>query len=273
MDLSQELENMAVNAIDDCDVEFEPSGEEIARWQGLFAYSYPEAVEQIKRHRSDYSRYRVSNDHWDLVRAQKEAQGYSRDAFEHRIKTGGRPAPTHQEPKSIEQVENSGSQAQPSYLILLEGVLNTPKRIQDAAPARTASHHPGHFRDSRRPFLHHRRRDQAIHRKLAATANVHIQTHVRQALESEEGPRARFDPSDTRRGVDSASISRAVESDKLPKAPRRLSRLVFLLRHTYGPRPPRPSLIAAGYGTAGLDTSKHFGRCGQDVARQIQGPC
>ena len=133
MDLFEELENMVVNATDDCDVEFEPSEEEIIRWQKLFAYSYPEAVEQIKRHRSDYSRYRVSNDHWDLVRTEKEAQGYSRDAYEHWIKMGGHQAPSHREPKTIEPVRDTGSQAQPSYLILLEGALNTPERIQDAA--------------------------------------------------------------------------------------------------------------------------------------------
>lgn len=38
----------------------------------------PEAIEKIKNQKSDYSRGRESNDHWDLVRPQKETQGYSR---------------------------------------------------------------------------------------------------------------------------------------------------------------------------------------------------
>lgn len=133
MDIFEELESMAVNAADDCDVESEPSEAEIQRWQTLFAYSYSEAVEQIKNQKSDYSRYRVSNDHWDLVRSQKEAQGYSRDAYEHWIKTRCQSAfASHGAPKHID-TSSSSSQAHSSYLILLEGILSTPKSIQDAA--------------------------------------------------------------------------------------------------------------------------------------------
>lgn len=39
MDLSAELESMAFNAADDCDVEYEPAEEEITIWQTLFTYS------------------------------------------------------------------------------------------------------------------------------------------------------------------------------------------------------------------------------------------
>lgn len=121
---------MAVNASDECDVDFEPSEEEISRWQTLFAYLYSEAKDHIKNQRSDYSRYRVSNDHWDLVRSQKEAQGYSREAYEHWIKKGGQSTSSHSGPKSI---DSSLSRVESSYLILLEGILSTPKSIQDAA--------------------------------------------------------------------------------------------------------------------------------------------
>lgn len=130
MDLSEELESMAVNAADECNVEFEPSEGEITRWQTLFAYQYSEAVEQIKNQKSDYARYRVSNDHWNLVRSQKEAQGYSREAYEHWVATAGQSAPSHHEPKPI---IDSASRSQSSYLILLEGILNTPRSLQDAA--------------------------------------------------------------------------------------------------------------------------------------------
>ncbi len=130
MEISEELESMAVNAADECDVDFEPSEAEIARWQTLFAYHYSEAVVQIKKQRGDYSRYRVSNDHWDLVKLQKEAHGYSREAYEHWIKIGGQSASSHNEPRSV---DTSLSQVESTYLILLEGVLSTPKSIQDAA--------------------------------------------------------------------------------------------------------------------------------------------
>ena len=124
---------MAVNATDDCDSELEPSEEQITSWQRLFGYSYPQAVEQIKNQKSDYSRYRVSNHHWDLVRSQKEAQGYSRDAYEHWIKTAGRSEHSHSQSNSIQHTDLSGPRAHSSYLVLLDGVLNTPKSIQDAA--------------------------------------------------------------------------------------------------------------------------------------------
>ena len=130
MDLFEELESMAVNAADDYDVEMEPSEREITRWQALFAYSYPEAVEQIKNQKSDYSRIRVSDDHWNTVRSQKEADGYSREAYEHWIMTGSQSKPFHDEPKSI---QGSDSRAKSSYLIRLEGVLNTPQSIREAA--------------------------------------------------------------------------------------------------------------------------------------------
>lgn len=96
----------------------------------MFAYSYSEAVEQIKNQKSAYFRYRIPNDHWDLARSQEEAQGFSREAYEHWIKRGGQKTLFHGEEKSK---ETSVSRAESSYLILLEGILSNPKRIQVAA--------------------------------------------------------------------------------------------------------------------------------------------
>ena len=131
MDLFAELESMAVNAVDDDSVGFEPSEDEIQRWQTLFTYSYSEAVEQIKNQKGDYSRRRVSDDHWDLVRSDKEAQGFSRDAYEHWMKMGSQSTYSH---GGIKHIDTPASQANSSsYLILLEGLLSSPKSIQDAA--------------------------------------------------------------------------------------------------------------------------------------------
>lgn len=129
MDLVAELERMAVSAVDDDSAEFEPSEDEIQRWQSLFAYS-SEAVEQIKNQKGDYSRRRVSDDHWELVKTEKEAQGFSRDAYDHGMKMGGQSAYSHEQRK---HVDTPASQSNPSYLVLLEGILNTPKSIQEAA--------------------------------------------------------------------------------------------------------------------------------------------
>ena len=130
MDLLEELESMAVNIADDHDVDFEPPEEEVTRWQTIFAYSHSEAVEQIRTQKCDYARHRVSDDHWDLVRPEKEAQGYSREAYEHWIKTNGQSAFSHAE---SEPAETSVSRADSAYLVKLEGMLSTPKSIQDTA--------------------------------------------------------------------------------------------------------------------------------------------
>lgn len=124
--------NMAVNAADDCNMESETAEEEMTLWQRLFTYSYTEAVEQIENQKSNYSRYRVSNHHWGLVRSRKEAQGFSRDSYEHwiKIKRGRQSTLFHGEEKSK---ESSVSQSESSYLVLLEGILSEPKTIQVAA--------------------------------------------------------------------------------------------------------------------------------------------
>ncbi len=131
MDLFEELESMAINVVANGeDFGLKPSDEEITRWQTLFNYSFAEAVEQLEDQRNDYTRYRVPDGHWGLVRSEKEAEGYSREAYEHWIKIGGQSVPSHQE-KEI--VETSVHQAESSYLVLLEDVLSKPEHVQAAA--------------------------------------------------------------------------------------------------------------------------------------------
>lgn len=90
---------------------FEPSEDEIQRWQTLFEYSYLEAAEHIKNPKSDYARYRVSNVHWGLVRLEKEVEGYFRETYERWIKIGDQPASCHGKRKhndtSLCQAESS----------------------------------------------------------------------------------------------------------------------------------------------------------------------
>jgi len=124
-----ELENMAINAVDECDTGLEPSEIEITRWQNLFAYTPSEAVEKIKKQWCDYSRNRVSDGHWELVRAEREAQGFSREAYEHEIESSGKPGPSQHE----QSPKASQSRAEATYIILLEEVLDNPEKIRDAA--------------------------------------------------------------------------------------------------------------------------------------------
>ena len=87
MNLLSELENMANNIVHDSDTgpEIDSSDSVITRWQQLFCYTRAEATSYIERHRSSFSRERVSNEHWEVVRCTKEADGYDREAYEHEI--------------------------------------------------------------------------------------------------------------------------------------------------------------------------------------------
>lgn len=87
MDLLSELEKMANNIADDSDAgsELELSDSVITRWQQLFCYTRAEAISHIEQHRCNFSRERVSDEHWEMVSSVKEADGYDREAYEHEI--------------------------------------------------------------------------------------------------------------------------------------------------------------------------------------------
>jgi hypothetical protein len=91
MDLFDELEKMALNAASDLSDGLKAlSKDTIFRWEKLFGYSHADAVGMIERHRGNLSRKRVSDEHWEIVREEREAQGYDREAYEHDLEIGGR---------------------------------------------------------------------------------------------------------------------------------------------------------------------------------------
>ncbi|KAI1113050.1 hypothetical protein F5Y14DRAFT_452457 [Nemania sp. NC0429] len=83
MDFLDELESMAQIAIQQSEQPDEPNREEIKRWQSLFGFSYGQALKEIQYHRSDLSRPRVSEPHWEMVRVEKEAEGFNKEAYEY----------------------------------------------------------------------------------------------------------------------------------------------------------------------------------------------
>lgn len=87
MDVLSELENMAKNVMDDGFGSREPnlSHSVITQWQQLFCYSRSDAISRIQEHRSNFTREKVSDEHWELVRCTKGAEGYDREAYEHQI--------------------------------------------------------------------------------------------------------------------------------------------------------------------------------------------
>ncbi len=90
MDLLSELEKMANNIVDDSDAgpELEISESVITRWQQVFCYTRAEAISRIEQHRSNFLRERVSDEHWEIVRYAKEADGYDRETYVHEIELG-----------------------------------------------------------------------------------------------------------------------------------------------------------------------------------------
>ena len=130
MDLFEELESIAVDTADDSDALTEPSEQELMTWRTLFGYPYPEAVQHIKEQRSDLGRRKVSTHQWDLVRSQKEAEGFTREAHEHWIEKGSQPLKPHgqDKPRSC-----PSSPTESTYHFLFDGILDTPDKIRDIA--------------------------------------------------------------------------------------------------------------------------------------------
>lgn len=74
---------MAQVAIEQSEQPDEPDREDVKRWQSLFGFSCSQALKEIQDHRSDLYRPRVSGSHWDMVRAEKEAEGFDKEAYEY----------------------------------------------------------------------------------------------------------------------------------------------------------------------------------------------
>jgi sulfur relay (sulfurtransferase) DsrC/TusE family protein len=126
MDLLTELEIMAFNAVDKPDTDAKPENETIKRWQQLFQYTYAEATKHIKQHRVNLSRINVSNEHWEIVRHEKEAKGYDREAYEYSITPGKRIK------KTLDAGLSPGHESS-TFLLKLEGPLETAVSVQKAA--------------------------------------------------------------------------------------------------------------------------------------------
>ncbi len=135
--LAAELENMATNATDS-----HPSPSEslpdstIERWQRLFdCPSAHEASTLLERHRTDLTRIRVTDEHWAIVRTDKEAEGYDREAYEYSL---GREREKAKKdlatPKGSTPTGERGAKSRKSYFILmLGGPLDTAGKVQQAA--------------------------------------------------------------------------------------------------------------------------------------------
>lgn len=85
-----ELERMAqaVGAADALESDKFPTEEQITRWCTLFQYTRRETLTLIRAQRSDLTRTRITDEHWELVREEREATGHDRETYEHEQQLG-----------------------------------------------------------------------------------------------------------------------------------------------------------------------------------------
>ncbi|KAI0183105.1 hypothetical protein EV127DRAFT_301309, partial [Xylaria flabelliformis] len=114
MEFLNELETMAQAATQQSEEPDTPHHVDIKRWQSLFGLSYSQALKEIQDHRSDLSRAMVSDSHWDIVRAQKEAEGFNKEAYEY--------ASSFRAPKPSAIPTANHDQ---NYLLRLEGLIDS----------------------------------------------------------------------------------------------------------------------------------------------------
>ncbi|KAL8785373.1 MAG: hypothetical protein Q9213_003438 [Squamulea squamosa] len=71
----------------------EPTDEDLARWQKLFSYSAREAHNIMTKLRADINHHhrRLSDKQWSLIKAEKEAEGYDRESYEHQLQLWVKP--------------------------------------------------------------------------------------------------------------------------------------------------------------------------------------
>ncbi|OHF02543.1 hypothetical protein CORC01_02238 [Colletotrichum orchidophilum] len=123
MDFLDELESMAQFAVSQPG-NVEPDCDDIKRWQSLFG-SYSDAAKKIQDQRSDLARVQVSEVHWEMVRAEKQAQGYDKESYEYSCSLPQRIS--HAVDKKTKK-----KQKLTTYLLKLEGLFSTPEDVKIA---------------------------------------------------------------------------------------------------------------------------------------------
>jgi hypothetical protein len=143
-----ELERMAMAAsAGDAQIADQyPSSDTIERWMRLFGYSHEEAVRLIGDQRGDgmshlpsaqsvgvytnlstVTRDRITDDHWALIKDEKEAYGYDREAYEHSL----------QLPKVFKSqsasIPTTGADGGLMLLFRLGGLLDSPEKVKEIA--------------------------------------------------------------------------------------------------------------------------------------------
>jgi hypothetical protein len=119
-----EVERMAqaATASDAVESESFPTDDQLERWQRLFKYTRREAFNLIKAQRSDITRTRITDEHWSLVRDEKEAQGHDRETYEHSLQLGN--------VLKSQSATIPGADGKNIFLFRLGGILGDVERVR-----------------------------------------------------------------------------------------------------------------------------------------------
>jgi hypothetical protein len=122
-----EVERMAqaASSIDALESETFPSDAQISRWQIIFHYTRREAFNMIKSQRSDLTRTRITDEHWELVREEKEKMGHDRETYEHALQLGN--------VLKSQSATIPGPDGELMYLFRLGGLLGSPEKVKEIA--------------------------------------------------------------------------------------------------------------------------------------------
>lgn len=136
--LQEELEAMARNAFNTptkispsndsptIPAETEPIIATASRWRNLFNLPQDEAIESIISHRNNLTRTRISDEHWEILRSEKEAEGYDREAYEYGLELQKKKA-------ALPNLLPSAEDASVIYLVELTGLLDSAEKVQEVA--------------------------------------------------------------------------------------------------------------------------------------------
>lgn len=124
------MDILAANASDELDTDSESKIQSIKRWQQVFHYTHAEATARIRDHRANLSRAKVSGEHWEIVRSQKEAAGYDREAYEYSMNLV--------KARKHSATGSSDIRKPSTYLLKLEELLATAIDVQKAAGLKSA---------------------------------------------------------------------------------------------------------------------------------------
>ncbi|KAF4994319.1 hypothetical protein FDECE_13151 [Fusarium decemcellulare] len=130
MDLLDELEAMAQTVSLSTSDEIHDAT--VHMWQTLFGYSRSEAIRRIRQYRQYRQRPHdvvISDSHWEMVRQQKESEGFDREAYEYSCGMANRKESHEGKPtgRQLRKLQSS------SFLVKLEGPLSDIAAVAEAA--------------------------------------------------------------------------------------------------------------------------------------------